>query len=150
MQPSPLRSPKRSLALSLSLSLAHNVWCACVCECKVWLLVRLDRPILLGRVASAVVGILRKVPTWFQRPLKRTLKSGLTDSALSRLIIAAESAQLANFVATTFCSIPLTVSNIPTTFHAFNVEEQVVDYRFCQVRTPKACTNWFAQGILTL
>ncbi len=57
-------------------------------------------------------------------------KSGFADSTLSQLF-AAESAQLADFMADTFQGIPLAVCSIPTAFP--------IDSRFCQVHISQAC-----------
>ncbi len=56
-------------------------------------------------------------------------------------LFAAESAQLADFMADTFHSIPLSVSGIPLAFP--------IDSRFCQVCTAQDCPNRLTKGVLT-
>jgi hypothetical protein len=47
----------------------------------------------------------------------------------SQIFIAGKSAQLANFVTSTFCNVPLAVSSIPTAFPPFNPKERAVKRR---------------------
>ncbi len=76
-----------------------------------------------------------------------TLKSGLADLALFwTLVIVVESTQLADFVTSTFCMVPLAFSSAPIAFPAFNAKERAVDDGFCQVWS---VDPMLTQGMLT-
>jgi hypothetical protein len=76
-----------------------------------------------------------------------TLKSGLTDFALFwTQVIVIESAQLADFVTSTFCMVRLAFSSAPMASPAFKAKERTVDDGFCQVWS---VDPMLTQGMLT-
>ncbi len=76
-----------------------------------------------------------------------TLKSGLAGLALFwTQVIVVESAQLADFVTSTFCMVPLAFSSAPMASLAFNAKERAVDDGLCQVWS---VDPMLTQGMLT-